>query len=148
MKVCQSVAQPPTWRASASMYKPPKQGGTALPLGIRYSPNIYYPFCCFLNDNGDYFKVYSKTHSINTRNKSNPHLPISNLSVYKKGTYYTGIRVFYSLPSQIKEICRKGNQFKRALKIFLYFHLFRPWMNIFVVIKFIIFTIIYLFLVF
>ena len=57
-------------------------------------------------------------HIINTRNKSNPHLPISNQSVYKKGIYYTEFRVFYSLPSQMKEVCRKRNQFEGALKKF------------------------------
>ena len=33
----------------------------------------------FVIDNGDYFKVNSKIHNINTRNKSNLHLPISHL---------------------------------------------------------------------
>jgi len=75
-------------------------------------------------DNGDYFKVNSEIHNINARNKSNLHLAISNLSVYQNGTYYTGIRVFNSLPSQIKELCPIRNQFKRALKNFLYFHSF------------------------
>jgi len=68
--------------------------------------------------------VNSEIHNINTRNKSNLHLPISNLSVYQKGTHYTGIRVFNSLPSQIKELCHNRNQFKHALKNFLYFHSF------------------------
>jgi len=75
-------------------------------------------------DNGDYFKVNPEMHNINTRNKLNLHLPISNLSVYQEGTYYTGIRVFNSLPSQIKELCLNRSQFKRALKKFLYFHSF------------------------
>jgi len=83
---------------------------------------MYYHFCFFVIDNGDYFKVNCEIHNINTRNKSNLHLPISNLSVYQKRTYYTGIRVFNSLPSQIKELCRNRNQFKRALKKFMYFH--------------------------
>jgi hypothetical protein len=48
----------------------------------------------FLIDNVYYFKVNSEIHNINTRNKLNLHLPISNLSVHQKGTYYTGIRVF------------------------------------------------------
>jgi hypothetical protein len=51
------------------------------------------------------------------------HLPISNLS-YQKGTYYTGISVFNSLPSQINELCYNRNKFKRSLKNFLYFHSF------------------------
>ena len=89
--------------------------------------NIYiyiYSLLLFVIDNGDYFKVNSEIHNINIRNKSNLHLQISNLSVHQKGTYYTGIRVFNSLPSQIKELCHNRNQFKRALKNFLYFHLF------------------------
>ena len=75
-------------------------------------------------NNASYFKVNSEIHSINTRNKSNLHLPISNLSVYQKGTYYTGIRVFNSLPCQIKDLSHNRNQFKCALKNFLYFHSF------------------------
>ena len=75
-------------------------------------------------NSGDYFKVNSEIHNINTRNKSNLHLAISNLSVYQKGTYYTGFRAFNSLPSQIKELCHNRPQFKRALKNFVYFHSF------------------------
>jgi len=79
----------------------------------------------FVVDNGDYFKVNSQIHNINTRNKSNLYLPISNLSVYQKGTYYSGIKEFNnSLPSQIKDLSHNRNQFKRALKNFLYFHSF------------------------
>jgi len=90
-----------------------------LPLQSQY----IYSLLLFVINNGDYFRVNSEVHNINTRNKSNLHLPTSNLSVYKKGTYYTGIR-FNSLPSQIKELCHNRNQFKRALKNFLYFHSF------------------------
>ena len=54
-------------------------------------------------NNGNYFKVNSEIHNINTRNKSNPYLPIYNLSVYQKGTY-TGNRVFNGLPAQIKDL--------------------------------------------
>jgi hypothetical protein len=78
----------------------------------------------FAVDNGDYFKVNSEIKDINTRNTLNLHLPISNMSVYQKGTYYSGIKVFNSLPSQIKDLSHKRNQFKRALKNFLYFHSF------------------------
>ena len=74
-------------------------------------------------DNGDYFEVNSEIH-INTRNKSNLHLPIFNVSVYQKGPYYTGIKVFNSPPSQMKELCHGRNPFKRASKIFLHVHSF------------------------
>ena len=75
-------------------------------------------------DNGNYFKVNSEIHNINTRNKLNLHFPVSNLSVYQKGTYYTGIKVFNHLPSQIKDLSHNRNQFKCTLKNLLYFHSF------------------------
>ena len=91
-----------------------------LPLQSQYIHSLLL----FVIDNGDYFKVNSAIHNINTGNKSNLHLPISDLSVYQKETYYTGIGVFNSLASQIKELCHNRNQFKRALKNFSYFHSF------------------------
>jgi len=78
----------------------------------------------FVIDNGNYFKVNSEVCNINTRDKSNLFLPISNLSVYQKGAYYTGIKVFSCLPSQMKDLSHNRNQFKRALKNFLYSHSF------------------------
>jgi hypothetical protein len=91
-----------------------------LPLQSQYILSLLH----FVVDNGDYFKVNSEIHNTNTRNKSNLYLPISNLSVYQKGTYYSGITVFNSLPSQTKDLSHDRNQFKWALKNFFYFHSF------------------------
>jgi hypothetical protein len=78
----------------------------------------------FVVDNGNYYRMTPEIQSINTMNKSNLHLPVSNLSVYQKGPYCSGIRVFNNLPSQIKDLSHNRNQFKRALKNVLYFHSF------------------------
>jgi len=94
--------------------------GYQLPLQSQYILSLLL----FLVDNGDYFKVNSEIHNINTRNKSNLHPPVSKLSVYQKGTYYSRTRVFNSLPSQIKDLSHNRNHFKHALKNFLYFHSF------------------------
>jgi hypothetical protein len=91
-----------------------------LPLQSQYLLSLLF----FVVDNGDYFKVNSEIHNINTRNKLNLHPPISNLSVYQKGTHYSGIKVFNSLPSHIKDLSHNRNQFKHALKNFLYFNSF------------------------
>jgi hypothetical protein len=91
-----------------------------LPLQSQYILSLLL----FVVVNGDYFKVNSEIHNINTRNKLNLHLPMSNLSVYQKGTYYSGIKVFNSLPSQTKDLSHNRNQFKHALKNFLYSHSF------------------------
>ena len=89
-----------------------------LPLQSQYILSLLL----FVINNRDYFMVNSEIHNINTMTKSNLHRPISNLSAYQKGTYYSGIKVFNSLPSQIKDLSHNRNQFKRALKNFLYFH--------------------------
>jgi hypothetical protein len=85
---------------------------------------IHITLLLFVVDNGIYYRVNSEIHNINTRNKSNLHLPISKLSVYQNGPYYSGIKVFNNLPSQIKDLSHNRNQFKRALKKFLYLHSF------------------------
>jgi hypothetical protein len=91
-----------------------------LPLQSQYILSLLL----FVVDNGDYFKVNSEIHNINTGNKMNLYLSISNLLVNQKGTYYSGIKLFNSLPSQIMDLSHNRNQFKRALKNFLYFHSF------------------------
>ena len=86
-------------------------------------------------NNRDYFKVNSELHNINARTESNLHQQISNLSAYQKGIYYSGIKVFSSLPSQIKDLTHNRNQFKRALKISCTFIHFIFWMNISVAVR-------------
>jgi hypothetical protein len=41
---------------------------------------------------------------MNTRQKYNYHVPSSNLSLYQKGVYFTGIKVFNNLPQSIKNL--------------------------------------------
>jgi len=68
-----------------------------LPLQSQYILSLFL----FVVDNGDYFRVNSEIHNINTGNKLNLHLPISNLSVYQKGTY-SGIN---PLNPELNPIC-------------------------------------------
>jgi hypothetical protein len=69
--------------------------------------------------NTEQFKFNSEIHSINTRYNNNFHYPICNLTVFKKGTYYIGIKVFNNLPSTTKNLAHDMNQFRFALKRFL-----------------------------
>jgi hypothetical protein len=91
-----------------------------LPLQSQYILSRFL----FVINKREYFMVNSEIHNISTRTKSYVHQPISNLSTYQKGTYYSGIKVFNSLPTQIKDLSRNINQFKRAPKNFLHFHSF------------------------
>jgi len=60
----------------------------------------------------------------NTRHSIDLHLPFSRLSVYQNGTFDVGVSILNNLPFEIKALTSKVNHFKRALKIFLYFHSF------------------------
>jgi len=78
----------------------------------------------FVVDNKRYFKENSDIHNINTRTKSNLHQPIANLSKYQKGAYYSGIKVYNSLPTWIQDLSADRRQFGHALKDFLHSHPF------------------------
>jgi hypothetical protein len=72
----------------------------------------------FVVNNRDQFLINSEMHSINTRQGSNFHLPPANLDIYHKGVHYSGIKVYKSLPSSIKNLFHNPKTFKMALKKF------------------------------
>jgi len=63
----------------------------------------------------------SEIHNINTRYNSD-FRPLINLTTYKNGTYYTGIKIFNYLTTHIKNLSHNVNQFGLALRDFLHFH--------------------------
>jgi hypothetical protein len=71
----------------------------------------------------DQYQFISEVHNRNTRQGVNFNLyqPSAHLSLYHRGTYYMGIKLFNSLPLQLKLL---HNDFKSALKDFLYCHSF------------------------
>jgi hypothetical protein len=89
---------------------------------LPFQSQYIYSLSLFVINNKYYFKVNSEIHNINTRTESDLHLPLSHLSISQKGTYYMGIKVFNSLPVPIKDLSHNIEQFKSALKSFLYFH--------------------------
>jgi len=60
-----------------------------------------------------------EVHNHNTRSAKNFHLPITNLTIYQKGAYYTGIKIFNYLPTHIKNVAKEIQVFKKTLKRFL-----------------------------
>jgi hypothetical protein len=52
------------------------------------------------------------------------HPPLSKLTVFQRGPYYSGIKAFNILPSYIKNLLQAKKQLKQALKEFLHFHSF------------------------
>jgi hypothetical protein len=58
-------------------------------------------------------------HAINTRHKNNLYVPPANLTLYQKGVYYSGMKIFDHLPTTIKNLTSDRNKLQIALKKFL-----------------------------
>ena len=52
-----------------------------------------------------FFLTNNENHKLDTRQRNNLYLPQANLNIYQKGTYYSGIQIFNSLPLQIRGGC-------------------------------------------
>jgi hypothetical protein len=79
------------------------------------SQNIF-SLVLYVVANKSQFILNSEIHGINIRNRSNLHQPLSCLASYQKGPYYFG--------SHIKVLSPDVEQFKSALKDFLYVYSF------------------------
>jgi hypothetical protein len=73
----------------------------------------------FVIKNKDQFLFNLQVHKINTRPTSNLYLPSANLTVYQKGVYFSGIKIYNHPPAAIKDLSGDRNKFKLALKIYL-----------------------------
>jgi hypothetical protein len=71
-------------------------------------------------NNRHHFEVNTVVQNINTRSRFDLHYQLSRSSVFQKGTYYAGIKVFNNLPAPIKDLSHNIKQFKMALEDFLY----------------------------
>jgi hypothetical protein len=86
-----------------------------LPLHSQY----ILSFLLFVVKNIYEFTANSSVHSLNTRHKSDLHPPSTKVNKYKKGVYYSGIKIFNYLPQKIKDLSWNIKKFKSALKKFL-----------------------------
>jgi hypothetical protein len=81
-----------------------------------------YSLLMFVINNKD-LMTKMEHHGIFTTQIKNLHLPQANLTMYQKGVYYSGIRVFNGIPTDIKDISDSPVKFKTGLKHFLYSYL-------------------------
>jgi hypothetical protein len=70
-----------------------------LPIQSQYMYSIFL----FVAKNKDQFLSNSQVHKINTRQTFDLYVPIANLTIYKKGVYYSGIKIYKHLPTAIKD---------------------------------------------
>ena len=91
-----------------------------LPLTSQYMLSLLM----FVVQNKNFFIINNANHNIDTRQRNNLYLPQANLTIYQKGAYYSGIKIFNNLPLEIKIVADDQKKFKCALKKFLYTYTF------------------------
>ena len=74
----------------------------------------------FVVQNKYLFSTRIANHNIDTRQRNNVYLPQADLTIYQKGTYYLGIKIFNNLPLEIKNVAGNQNIFKITLKKIFY----------------------------
>jgi hypothetical protein len=87
-----------------------------LPLQSEYAISILMSVV----NNRNQYRSNSEIHSKNTRRSVDFYQPLTRLSIDQRGTSYMGIKIFNSVPSEIRDLVHNIKQFKRVLKIFLY----------------------------
>jgi ABC-type transporter Mla maintaining outer membrane lipid asymmetry ATPase subunit MlaF len=70
----------------------------------------------FVVQNKNLFLTNNDNHHLDTRQRNHLYLPQTKLTIYQKGAYYSGIKIFNNLPLEIKNVA--GNQ-KKKIKIAL-----------------------------
>jgi hypothetical protein len=70
------------------------------------------------------FPSNTDSHTIDTRQRQDLYLPQANLTIYQKGVYFAGIKIFNKLPIQIKNTSNNFKKFKVVLWHFLNTHMF------------------------
>ena len=70
----------------------------------------------FVVKNRYIFKTNSDFHILSTRYNSDLHMPTANLTIFQKGVFYSGIKMYSHLPQSLKESLRDVRWFRLALK--------------------------------
>ena len=73
---------------------------------------ITYSYLSFdtVTKNKDQFLFNSQVHKINTRQTLDLYVPTANLTIYQKGIYYSGIKIYNHLPTAIKDLSGDKNK--------------------------------------
>jgi hypothetical protein len=91
----------------------------SLPLPCEYT----FALMNLVVNNQELFQTNSAIHSVNTRNRTNFIDQLPTLC-FQKSAYYAGIKIFNSLPLNLRSLTIKKAQFKVALKRYLNIHSF------------------------
>jgi hypothetical protein len=64
-------------------------------------------------------RTNSDVHKFNTRTNYDLHLHTAKLTIFQKGVYYSGIKLYNHRPLHLKQLSYDIKKFKPALKRFL-----------------------------
>jgi hypothetical protein len=84
-----------------------------LPLKSQY----IFSILLFVVKNIKRFISNYDSHNVRTRQCENLHYPSAVLTLYQKGVYFMGIKMFNKLPSYLKELVESPKIFKRTLSL-------------------------------
>jgi hypothetical protein len=70
----------------------------------------------FVVQRKDHFITSIDSHNLETKQSNNLYTPQATLSIYQKGAYYSWVKIFNKLPSNIKNVSGNINKFKSTLK--------------------------------
>jgi len=87
-----------------------------LPLQSQYILSLLM----FVVENKSLFQVNTDRHGINTRQNFNLYQPQANLTLYKKGVYYSGVKAFNNFPINIRNSFNDVKRFKLELGKYLH----------------------------
>jgi len=87
-----------------------------LPLKSQYMLSLLM----FVVQNKTIFPTNTENYNLDTGQRNNLYRPQANLTIYQKGSYYLGIKIFNNLPSEIKNVAGNQKKFKIAVKKNLY----------------------------
>ena len=85
---------------------------------LPFKSQYIFSLLLFVAKNRDLYELNSEIHNINTRFSSDSHTPTANLTTFRKGPFYFGIKDFNHLPTSIKNTSHDINQFTSVLKSF------------------------------
>jgi hypothetical protein len=89
-------------------------------LSILPIPCVYiFSLMMFMVNNLDNFQPNNSMHGVNTRNKECLHKPFTHLSSFQKGVYYSGVKLFNSLPKNVVDKKHDKKLFKIVLCSYL-----------------------------
>ena len=91
---------------------------------LPFSSQYIFSIAMFIVKTKHQFIVNSEIHNINTRQHWNFHQPAPNLTGFKQGIHYSGVKIYNNLPLDIKQLSDNPRLFEQKLKKFLHFYSF------------------------